>query len=138
MKYTVFNKVTGEIEKNITCSENLILLQYDSEIYSHIEGEFDYFLYYIQDNEPVLIPTKPSEHHIFDYVNKQWFDPRTIESEWVLVREQRNKLLAVSDWTQLPDVPLSTKNMWAEYRQALRDVTLQPDPFNISWPVQPS
>jgi hypothetical protein len=27
---------------------------------------------------------------------------------------------------------------WRSYRQALRDITDQPDPFNISWPEPPS
>ena len=54
------------------------------------------------------------------------------------VREKRNALLSASDWTQLPDVPLATKQAWADYRQALRDITLQPDPFSIIWPTPPS
>jgi hypothetical protein len=54
-----------------------------------------------------------------------------------VVRSQRNALLSASDWTQLPDVPLATKETWAAYRQALRDITDQSDPFNIVWPVQP-
>ena len=64
-------------------------------------------------------------------------DCRTSETEWILVRAERDRLLQASDWTQLPDVPLVTKEAWAVYRQALRDVTLQPDPFNITWPVAP-
>ncbi len=54
------------------------------------------------------------------------------------VRETRNALLSASDWTQLPDVPLAMTQAWADYRQALRDITLQPDPFNIIWPTPPS
>jgi hypothetical protein len=58
------------------------------------------------------------------------------ETQWSQVRTQRNKLLADSDWTQLPDSPLSIidKADWSTYRQQLRDVTLQADPFNIVWP----
>jgi hypothetical protein len=53
---------------------------------------------------------------------------------------RRNSLLEQSDWTQLPDVPLSSeqKAAWASYRQALRDITDQPGfPDNINWPVAP-
>lgn len=41
------------------------------------------------------------------------------------VRRQRNYLLAVSDWTQLADSPLSAeeKQEWKVYRQSLRDLT---------------
>jgi len=55
------------------------------------------------------------------------------------VREQRDYLLAQSDWTQLPDVPDATKTMWATYRQALRDITAQPGfPQDVTWPEKPA
>jgi hypothetical protein len=43
--------------------------------------------------------------------------------EWV--RRPRNFYLAQSDWTQLPDAPLTEakKAEWAAYRQQLRDMT---------------
>lgn len=50
---------------------------------------------------------------------------------------KRNELLFNSDWTQLPDSPLTEqkKLLWAEYRQNLRDITKQPEfPTNIIWP----
>jgi hypothetical protein len=56
---------------------------------------------------------------------------------WIEVREIRDARLVGSDWTQLPDVPLSTKEAWAAYRQQLRDITNQPDPLNIVWPTPP-
>jgi len=55
-------------------------------------------------------------------------------------REDRNALLAESDWTQLDDTPLSNsdKLAWAEYRQALRDLPKQDGfPLDITWPTQP-
>lgn len=64
-------------------------------------------------------------------------EPRPDEVVWPIVRARRAVLLAETDWTQLPDVPLETKNLWAEYRQALRDITQQPDPRNIIWPTAP-
>lgn len=64
-----------------------------------------------------------------------------LERAWELVRLRRGSLLATSDWTDT----LSAKhrlgdalyNAWQAYRQALRDVTNQPDPLNIVWPIQP-
>jgi hypothetical protein len=53
---------------------------------------------------------------------------------------QRNALLASSDWTQLPDSPLTAeeKQAWADYRQALRDM---PESFTtvdeVTWPTAP-
>lgn len=82
-----------------------------------------------------IIP-KPSGN--FSWENGQWVNQDTPENEWLKVRELRARYLAKSDWTQLPDVPLATKEAWAEYRQQLRDVTLQQDPFNIVWPIHPT
>ena len=62
------------------------------------------------------------------------------EAQWGIVRIERNKLLAESDWTQLPDAALSNTQTaaWAANRQALRDITEQFDPFNIVWPLSPT
>lgn len=59
------------------------------------------------------------------------------ELQWEAVRIERNARLAVCDWTQLPDAPVDTL-AWADYRQELRDITDQPDPFNITWPTEPN
>lgn len=58
---------------------------------------------------------------------------------WSSVRTDRNSRLADCDWTQLPDAPLTNTETanWASYRQALRDITTQADPFSIEWPVSP-
>lgn len=62
-------------------------------------------------------------------------------AQWKLVREKRNQLLQESDWTQMLDVvayaSFDFKDNWRNYRQALRDITTQPDPFNITWPIKP-
>lgn len=53
------------------------------------------------------------------------------------VRSQRNRLLYECDWTQLSDAPVDSL-AWANYRQALRDVTSQPGfPWSVVWPSQP-
>lgn len=59
------------------------------------------------------------------------------EAQWSDVRNERDAKLQACDWTQLPDVPLTAeqRQQWVDYRQALRDVTGQSDPFNIVWPV---
>lgn len=47
--------------------------------------------------------------------------------------------LEASDWTQLPDVPQATKDLWTPYRQALRDITEQSGyPHEINWPEPPA
>ena len=61
------------------------------------------------------------------------------EQQWESIRSTRNTKLAATDWTQLADAPLSetTKTLWANYRQALRDITSQPDPYEIVWATEP-
>ena len=57
-------------------------------------------------------------------------------------RQARNNLLNDSDWTVLPDSPLTTeqKTTWETYRQALRDITAHADfPYltDADWPTKP-
>lgn len=55
-------------------------------------------------------------------------------------RTRRDQLLSSSDWTVLPDSPLSSekKTEWQTYRQALRDIPESSGfPHNITWPTKP-
>lgn len=54
------------------------------------------------------------------------------------IRQSRNRKLAESDWTQLPDSPLSEekKEEWKVYRQKLRDIT-KPENINKELPKEP-
>ncbi len=55
------------------------------------------------------------------------------------VRKKRNKILVKTDWTQNADVPQATRDLWAPYRQALRDVPGQTGfPYEITWPTPPA
>jgi len=61
-----------------------------------------------------------------------------------LLRERRDRLLNMCDWTQMPDSPLSDtkKAEWATYRQKLRDLPLDySDSDNygsVNWPTKPN
>jgi hypothetical protein len=57
-------------------------------------------------------------------------------------RETRNQLLSDSDWTQMPDSPLTdeAKALWVTYRTALRnlpDHANWPDLADADWPTKP-
>jgi hypothetical protein len=53
------------------------------------------------------------------------------------LRNQRNQLLKDSDWTQVADSPVN-KDVWAAYRQALRDVPDQEGfPWDVTFPQPP-
>lgn len=71
-------------------------------------------------------------HTIVPYTEKELND---IELE--TIRNRRNSLLKDSDWTQLPNSPLSEKevNEWAIYRQQLRDITNY-KPYTFPTPPQ--
>jgi len=62
-----------------------------------------------------------------------------LELKKLQVRNERNRLLAATDWTQANDIPQTTKDLWAPYRQALRDVPQQDGfPTNVIWPLPPA
>jgi hypothetical protein len=62
-----------------------------------------------------------------------------IDEKWGEVRETRNLLLHQSDWTQFQDSPITGSKLteWQTYRQHLREITSQSNPFNLSWPARP-
>lgn len=95
----------------------------------------------IQQPEMVEInelPQKPDGDYKFHLSTGTWQKTNDILFETNYVNEKRKNLLQQSDWTQLPDVPLETKQAWATYRQALRDITAQEGyPFDVIWPVPP-
>jgi predicted metal-binding protein len=62
----------------------------------------------------------------------------TLEEKSAIIREQRDQKLFSTDWTQAFDVPQATKDKWAIYRQALRDIPQQEGfPWAVVWPTQP-
>lgn len=73
------------------------------------------------------------------------YSPKVATPQEVLarVREQRNARLSQSDWTQMPDSPLTAeqKSAWATYRQSLRDLPSQyqneTDYANVVFPNPP-
>ena len=52
--------------------------------------------------------------------------------KWKNIRADRNRRLAETDYLALNDQNLSAE--MTTYRQALRDITTQTDPDNITWP----
>ena len=100
----------------------------DTQVQIEVPSNFDYFCIKAQDlntivEDPVKIETRNA-------------------SQWILIREQQKIKLAESDWAcsiiDPPENILAQRNNWIAYRQQLRDITKQPDPFNIIWPIPPS
>jgi len=62
------------------------------------------------------------------------------ERQWAEIRIQRNALLDKCDWwvTRAIETNATISAEQQAYRDALRDITSQSDPFNIVWPALPS
>ena len=71
--------------------------------------------------------------------HEETFMARRNTDQWTQVRLQRDSLLKDTDWLSIraADTVTPMPTEWSTYRQALRDVTEQSDPFNIVWPTKP-
>jgi len=97
-------------------------------------------------NDFYLAPTKPAllAGQVLEWDFTTWVVRNANEAEtaiqWAAVRKKRDDLLSQSDvfvvraYEKGEPVPQET----VDYRQALRDVTKQDNPFKIVWPVPPT
>ena len=90
----------------------------------------------ITEGTPILTDGLYYQNWIQTDASQSEIDYR-LENQWFIVRETRNQLLAECDWTQLSDISQTIKDLWSTYRQQLREITNQSNPFNIEWPVKP-
>lgn len=61
-----------------------------------------------------------------------------IQKRWNEIRQERNKLLSETDWTQTLDQPEEFRIKWSEYRQKLRDFSKEyNDPREVLFPRRP-
>lgn len=82
-----------------------------------------------QTGEVTVVEFTPEEIAIFQSI--------ALEESWEVLRKERDILLSSSDWTQVADAPVN-QLVWAEYRQALRDLPQNTtDPANPVWPQKP-
>jgi hypothetical protein len=136
MNYTIYSQSTGQILKIVVTDDIQSQLQSGE---SYIEGSIDDSAYYIENDAAVAIPAKPDQYSVFDFTTKQWLQQENLAIADVLPKRQR--LLYSSDWTQIPNGPLTTGQQaaWATYRQQLRDIPTQSGyPFNVIWPTPPA
>lgn len=96
-------------------------------------------------NDFVLAPEKPNllPGQVLEWIDNKWVVRDPNESEiaikWQDIRELRNRLLSESDIAVLKCYETSTPvpTEIVSYRSALRDITLQANPFDIIWPTNP-
>ena len=89
--------------------------------------------------------TKPTEEEI-----NQKIAELNVGVAQKALRDERNRRLAETDWTQLKDVDLDIirERNWNNYRQALRDLPAKSNPkldsrgildvSSVTWPTKPS
>jgi hypothetical protein len=138
MRYCTRSAGTGEILKWTTHPED------PPAGYVCEEREFDTRDGYIDPGSCafVTMPERPSPWHVWDWGVYAWVDPRTPEQRavdsWAEVRARRNALLAATDWrvAAAAEGGGSLPEPWRQYRQALRDITLQ-DLTTLTWPQPP-
>ena len=72
----------------------------------------------------------------YTYNNGTFDNSLSIQIEANIVRSNRNKLLAATDWRFRSD--LTPSQEWKDYCQALRDVPSQSGfPWEVIWPTNP-
>lgn len=141
MQYTVYEVASGKVMWSGCCVDEDYEHQFVPDGCGILPIGVDHVKAFIVDGVPEQIPERPSKNHVWNWDTHTW-DMKSvseIESEAdFIARAKRSQMLAECDWTQLPDVPSTTKALWADYRQQLRDITSQSGyPMNISWPEKP-
>ncbi len=96
----------------------------------------------VENGEPPGWPIGacPSARHRWNILTCTWDEiPLSVEEAWAQARFKRDELLAACDWRASAaaesGIPLAAE--WRAYRQALRDITAQPDPAALLWPEAP-
>jgi hypothetical protein len=119
---------------------------YGNLIAKHLPADTDWGTaietYIFKDNAWTIRSSRPGPFYI--WTSTGWTKNTTDLFNSII--SARNSKLFTSDWTQLPDAPLSAakKAEWAAYRQALRDFpdTLDLNSINslsdVVWPTPPA
>ena len=90
----------------------------------------------VSEINPTLVDGVWTQTWLIENATEEEIQER-IQEKWEVVRTTRNTLLTESDWTQVSDSPLNSSQEWKDYRQSLRDITNQLNPFEITWPTKP-
>jgi len=151
MRFFAFYKISGEVHCVVACHEeaqpvgDLIIKEIPAFV-SATSGWItnDQWIPYSPEGAMRLqdMPkyrARPQASMRFAHAEGRWVRDEALA--WWHSRQERNRLLEASDWTDT----LSARTRlgseryeaWQHYRQLLRDVTLQSDPYAIVWPEPP-
>lgn len=136
--FIIYNNL-GKILRVGSCLDGDFLYQQGVDEFI-LEGRADFYTQYIEDGVVKDMPLKPQGEYKFNYESKQW------EFDYILAddkaRQQRDNLLADGPdrispmwWSSMTP---EQQQAWTDYRQALLDITEQPNyPQEIVWPTKP-
>lgn len=136
-----YYKSTGKIKNVITTNAPLTIDNYVDSDFSAIivEAAVSADEYYVKDNSVLPYPDKPDDG-FYSWDGQSW----TIDLERARQRALglRWAYLQESDWTDTVSAPtrlgVVRHQAWQDYRQELRDITLQDNyPTEVVWPLAP-
>lgn len=149
--YVIYEIASGEIQFGYTGDESGVQIQC-GDGQSYAEGKESSLTHYVSEGT-LIAYTEEQKQAKCQFKGAGWAWSNTTMS-WqvtdaamanefalIMLRIKRDELLAQSDYTQMPDVPLSNKDLWDNYRQALRDL---PQTYanitsldEVTWPTPP-
>lgn len=140
MKYLQID-LDGNILSIAEPVEGFSLITPENSIALETSTPVDLELNYWDYDTSTLATRDPKPGYYYYWANKSW----NLNFALLLkaIRSERNKRLTSSDWTQVPDAPITDeqKAEWKLYRQALRDIMDSVDGISsvddVAWPTQP-
>ena len=121
-----------------------VLAYTSSESIDYLSQKIDISTKTLIEYQPPAPPNSEKSTWSWSTETKRWVETLTnaekLDQQWINIKSQRDQLLQQSDWrvVKATDTGVPLSQSWKDYRQALRDITLQSDPFNITWPVPPA
>ena len=86
-------------------------------------------------NESTKTVTQQWQVELWDETQKE----QLLQQEWNAFRNERNRRLANTDWTQLADTANTIGIEWLNYRESLRDLPSNTEnPYQPQWPLTPT
>jgi hypothetical protein len=139
MKSYIIYDTLGKILRTGTCLDSDYQYQVGHDEFI-MEGKAFPDKQYIVGGNIIDLPLKPEGIYFFDYTTKEWVFNIELGTEAAL--QKRDKLLADGPdrispvwWSSMTP---EEQQAWTDYRQALLDITEQPNyPQEIIWPTKP-